>query len=355
MSDELQGALAHSMPVDTAPVPGEPAIVRDTGDDKITQTMEAAYDRATHRAPNGQFSKLPPRLSTEADFPKNHEAPPADEAGEQREETPVDSDINPPASLDTKTREHWKSTPPDIQRFISERELQAQQKISELGRSAKQLGELSGVFEQFRETIPKLPNGQAMPPQSVIQHLLTANHILETNPKGAIEWLARSKGIDLSEFAGQQQHAPQQVDLEQVRNEAYQAALQHMHQQQTAVHEQQASNYIEKFAEGKPYWPQIENQVLYHILALKGTNPEMDYRELLQTAHDRALSEQRDLDPRAKAKAQEELSERKRKADEARRLASLNVRSNRTGATPMRRGTIEQTLEEVYDRIHAHG
>ncbi len=98
--------------------------------------------------------------------------------------------------------------------------------------------------------------------------------------------------------------------LEQVRNEAYQAALQRMHQQQTAVHEQQASNYIEKFAEGKPYWPQIENQVLYHILALKGTNPEMDYRELLQTAHDRALSEQRDLDPRAKAKAQEELSER---------------------------------------------
>ncbi len=60
MLDELQGALAQSMPVDTAPVPGEPAIVRDTGDDKITQTMEAeAYDRATHRAPNGQFSKLP--------------------------------------------------------------------------------------------------------------------------------------------------------------------------------------------------------------------------------------------------------------------------------------------------------
>jgi len=345
MTDEAQAAPVETV-TGSAPVAGEPAVLPDT-DDKIARTMETAYDLAQH-TPKGQPSKSPRRLPDESSFPRAATASGKTEQPEAPKETAVNNDIKPPPSWDAKARAKWGAIDPELRDYIVRRETEAHARLSEFGRSAKQLGELSGVFEQFRESIPRMPDGQTMPPQSVIQHLLTANHILETNPRAAIEWLARSKGIDL-EFG--QQHAPQQIDLEQVRQEARQEMLQYMQQQQRAAEEQQAESYIKQFAADKEHWPAVESQVLYHILALKGTHPEMGYQKILHTAYDRALADCPELDPKAKEKAQSELQERKRRAAEAKRLASINVSSRSTGKSVPVRKDMYSEMADVYDRI----
>ena len=54
--------------------------------------------------------------------------------------------------------------------------------------------------------------------------------------------------------------------------------------------------------------------------------------QILQEAHDRALREHSDLDPRQQEKSKAELAERQRKAAEAKRLASMNIRSRITSS-----------------------
>jgi len=344
MTDE---ARASETTTESAPVAGEPAVLRDT-DDKIIKTMERAYDQA-QRTP--QPSKLPPRLPDESSFPRAAIETGKTDQAEATEETAVSNNIKPPPSWDAKARAKWGSLDPELREYIVKRESEAQARLSEFGRGSKQLGELGAVFEQHRDSIPRLPDGQPMPPHSVIQHLLTANRILEQNPREAIEWLARSKGIDLASEYGQQ-HAPQQIDLEQVRQEVRQEVLQQHYQQQHAAQEQQTSSYIATFAADKPYWPQIENDVMYHILAVKGTNPEMDYRDVLQVAHDRALKDRPEFDPRLKAKEATARQEAVRKAVEAKRLASLNVGSRSPGrSVNARRGSLEDTMRDVADRL----
>jgi hypothetical protein len=138
-----------------------------------------------------------------------------------------------------------------------------------------------------------------------------------------------------------------QVDAQAIRQQAY-AEFQAELQQQ---HAQQQTTYIAKFAADKPYFSHIQNEVLYHVLALKGTNPELDYRELLRRAHDKALAEHPDLDPKTKERTQTQMREAKRKADEARRQQSLNVRST-VGAAPRSSGDMYSRMADIYDQIH---
>ena len=129
----------------------------------MSAEMEAAYDSAQ-----------------EADFRKPPEyrapAPPsvAPELKGQEQKLPSDA-AQPPTSLSREAREHWANLPEPVQKFIAEREMQAAQKISELGEYAKVAREITQVFEQFSETMPKLADGQAAPPSQVMQHLLAAN------------------------------------------------------------------------------------------------------------------------------------------------------------------------------------
>lgn len=74
----------------------------------------------------------------------------------------------------------------------------------------------------------------------------------------------------------------------------------------------------------------------------------MDFREVLQLAHDRALAEHPDLDPRVKEKEASARQEAAKKAAEAKRLASINVGSRSLGrAVSARRGSLEDTMRDV--------
>lgn len=107
---------------------------------------------------------------------------------------------------------------------------------------------------------------------------------------------------------------------------------------------------MQEFATGKEaYWPQIEEAVASQIEAIGRVNPmrpQTDPQGVLKEAHDAAIRLTGVDTPDAKY-------ERMRKADSAKRLASLNVRS-KTGSgnitsTP---GKIFDDLGQIYDRMN---
>jgi hypothetical protein len=87
---------------------------------------------------------------------------------------------------------------------------------------------------------------------------------------------------------------------------------------------------VEKFATGKEsYWPQIQDAMVSQIEALKKAQPWLaeDTGQLPQKAHDAAVKLAGIETPDAKFK-------RMRKADAAKRMAQLNVKSKNQRRNP---------------------
>ena len=187
----------------------------------------------------------------------------------------------------------------------------------------------------------------------VMHHLLAANDALERNPAEAIQWLANHYGVDLGSL-GQAPPDPQQEAqtlLQQAQQEAlrsFQAQQQWEQQQQQQAMAQQLTQHVERFASDKPHWADLEPEILHHVTGLRGTNPEMDPREILQTAYAKALAANPQYDVAKK-------SEIKRRADEARRLASMNVKS--IGGAIARSGgkNWANDLGKIYDFVQSRG
>lgn len=241
---------------------------------------------------------------------------------------------------------------------------QASQVNERIGHELQVATEMSKVVETFRDSIPRLPDGQAMPPHSVLAHLLQVNQMLKERPVETLKLMAQNCGVELSQLAQApvdpieqiQTQARQQV--EQARHEerqALHAQLRQAQQQQQAAYERQLIGNVSRFAgERQQYWSQIEPAVLHHVAALKSVHPDASPMQILHEAHDRALREHGDLDPRQQEKTQAELAERRRKADQAKRLASMNIRSKITSSAspgPTNKDLVS-TMTDIYDRIH---
>lgn len=132
----------------------------------------------------------------------------------------------------------------------------------------------------------------------------------------------------------------QAQQMEQMRNEYSQ-----WHQQR----EQHLTAAITRFADGKPYWAQIEPQVIQQIAAMKAVDPgfvQGDPMAALKEAESIALkiSGVEDRLPARQAQA-------RKRADEAKRLASLNVRSTITSPRTEYK-TMEEEMQSVYERLH---
>jgi hypothetical protein len=368
MSDEMMQTPDVS-PADTAPASVEPSSEAHS-ESSFDKSFDAAYTKAEGRQPNGRFAARVPGEPSEPSEPKGilrsavfdktpvekqyrkppefkPEAPPSEapelEAQEQEQQA---SDIPPPVSLNKAAREHWAKLPREMQEYIAGRETQAQQKITELGQRAQAAKQVDEVFEHYRETAPKFADGRAAPPAHVMHYLLAANDALERNPAEALAYLARHYGVEMGPPANTEELRAQ------ARQEAFAEAhqqMQHHYQmqqeQQMRATEQQLIQHVDRFAsERAEQWPQIEQDVLYHIAAIRSVSPELSPQETLSRAYDKALAGRPDLDSTKKA-------ETKKRADEAKRLASLNVKSNSSVAARSG-GKWTDTMSAVYDRLH---
>jgi hypothetical protein len=353
VSDEIQGQAA---PVEAAVNSGGPS--EAPSQDKIAASMEKVYHDISRtesademnappaqpkqpRAPNGQFGRRDHSLKDFVD--------------DGNENTAASDDLEKPQAWGKKVVEHWNSLPPEVQQEILKRETDIQRGLGDAAERLKKAEasseELGQILSRHANAIPRLPDGREMPVPQVLDHLLAAHQMLETNPRQALAWLHDYYGVNPAELI---QHDPIEEARQQERA-AIEHELQQQHQQQRALREQQMIDHIEQFAADKPYWDDIEDDISYHLIALKETMPHATGEQILQLAHDKALAGHPDLDPKAKEKAQNDLLESRRKADEAKKLASMNVGSRHIGATPVVRRSLEEDMAAVYERLHGRG
>jgi hypothetical protein len=278
-------------------------------DEQLTSSLSDAYDRAEAREPSSQ-----PADRVRADNPRTDSPPIPQSLGGR---------INP----DT-----WAALPREAQELVLQRESESHQKITQLGQeishmrqSGGMVGELAEVVAHFEPRLP--PHVAQMPRVQQIAALYAASEMLDRDPVGSIQKLAAQYGIDLGQIGGNANGGQQTqlVGQYQQAMQQMQAERQQWHAKRLQYIEREAENYIRD----KEYWPEIEDEVLRQISAVKESNPglvEADPLAVMKEAEKRALAI-------TGVATKQSATEAKKRADEAKRHASLNVKSS-AGKSP---------------------
>jgi len=103
---------------------------------------------------------------------------------------------------------------------------------------------------------------------------------------------------------------------------------------------------IEKFSKDKPHFEAVR-KVMAGLMQT-GAAENLDDAYDMAVHANKSIRETLDADKR-KADQEKQAEEAKKKADAAKKAASLNVRSS--SASPARKGSWEQTMREVGERI----
>lgn len=362
---ELQAEAAAATP--------EPVTIVETPKPTIEQTMEKVYEknypdsRVTRNAESGEFkSKEPAKAEEKTEGAETSDSKITQEPTTETVEPETTPAIDMPASWASDRKGIWDTLSPEARQLIADRESQAQSKISELGRAVK----ATENVKPYLEPLERLAQQRGVPTGEAIQRFMQADEFLNRDPAAAIQWLAQSYRVDLSRLvqpplAGD---TPESAHINALTQHISRLERQladtanritSREQAETQAREQSLTASVEKFAEGKDYWPEIEDEVYHQILAMKSADPKKvlaDPLDALKKAEERAVKltpkVQEKLEKAAKEKAEaEKKAEDKRKADEARKLASINVKSA-TGATPKAASkSIEAEMSEIYDRM----
>lgn len=336
-------------------------------------TMAAVYDKnypteRVNRADNGKFeSKTPKAEGAEVAEPAKeiNQEPVADKVETVAADTPRPSSKPRPQSWSADLDSWWNELSPDRQDFLSKREGESHQKITQLGEKAAAAERVSAIVNRYQHVL----NGNA--PDKEIENLFATKDALLKNPEGSIKWLAEQLGVDLSQYAQTQTGGEQPAENDKIRSLSQQVAqltrqlgethnrLTAREQQETQSREQSLAKLVDDHKQGKDYWPEIEAEVYNQIVALRATNSDMDPKAILEEAEKRALKLNDEVSNKlTKAQREKDAAEKaaadKRKAEEAKRLASLNTKSS-SGSTPKSAKNIDAEMEEIYDKISARG
>jgi hypothetical protein len=273
----------------------------------------------------------------------------------------VKPSIDPPSSWSREVREKWASLPPDVQEYVARRESESHSQITRLGQTARAAEPLLNVIEQNRELFSR----RNVQPEQGVAALLNAQRKLDENPVAAIGWLAQQYGVDLSMFANadgsQSAQSPQVAMLQaEIASMRQQLAETSSTVRQTQA-ERQANELarhqsaVDAFLNGKSLTESDESELVVLIASERQFNPGKNAEQLLQDAWEtfQARSPERRQKmieqqiSEAQAKRDEEA---KKKATEAKKLASINVRS--TPATSPNAKTMDDTLLEISRRVY---
>jgi hypothetical protein len=354
----------------------------ETAFDSITESPSAS-ETTTAAAP-----PAPKSLDDElgAIYDKlNGKAPPAAAVkSEPTQAAPVQKAADPtpvadyPANWDAAYKDHWGKLPPEVQKFISEREQKTHQTLDRQGQVIKYFEPISGVLQTMNQ-LGVQPGTEAQ----MIQSWMQADRYLSQNPSEALKWLAQQYNVDLAQIAGQPQQPAQQNPIDDLfkdprydtlakQNEALQQKLAALEQQQqkvvgslTAREQAEAqrqtayiSEQIQKFASDRPYFAQLEDEITHEVNLIKAKEPSLPIDKLLDKAYDRAIYanpqiRERVLADQRKAEMEKAQKEAAVKTAQAKKLSSMNVRTGASASTPTFDGRWDDgdKLSALYDQI----
>ena len=288
--------------------------------------------------------------------------------------------IDPPKSWSRHEHDAWKLLPSEVQKALVERDDKRNTDFeairSKADASERALSEFRAAFEPFRDRLAY--NG--VTEVQALNQLLAAQKLLDQDAVAGITQLARTYGVDLSQFGRQQQAGeadsryvdPEIAELKRQNQDLTQhiRALQQGQQQAAATTRQMQQNaalapgvrMIEEFRstkneDGSPAYPHfdaLQSEITAQASWIRQGNPGLTGRDLLAQAYEQAVWSRPDLRAeRLKAEqARWSEAERKRQTEDADRAAKaqrVNVRpSGHAQGTPSLKGkSWESTIDNV--------
>lgn len=363
-TETSQVATETAPPATVAETKTEPEKTPATLDD----TLKTVWDK--HNPPRDPVTKR--FISKEAATAEKTETPPEETKAEgqpqKKEEEQPQAAIPAPISWPSEMKAKFASLPPefaDVQKFVAERDKQAHDAISRAGQQIKAFEPIGQVLGRFAETFKR----NNLHPAEGIARLLTVEENLQKDAAATVKQIAEAYGVDLHALVGQAPPASEEQppagdirahpvvqQLEAQLREAKEE-IGRVTQYLTAQHNHQATGarnalarQISDFAEAKDergnlLHPHLD-RVSGYMAALMHSNPEMD----LETAYNRAVRVDDDLykemrAEEARAEEAKRQADARKKAEEARRAAAVNVTS--TPGSSATKKTWEDTLQEV--------
>lgn len=347
MDDELN-ASAEAPAADTTPVETTDAAPDTAAETTDADSAEDAWDADLR----GIFEKNSRERDATGRFAKpNSDQSPTAENGEPAE-APA---IPVPQSWSADAKAKWASLPPDLKTYLSKRDQEVHEHISQQGRQIASLEPLQRAAELGKQTFEKY----GVPVEEGISQLLQANEYLERDAPSAIRDLAKAYGVDLRALTGNQPgNVPQPVQqlhdriaqLERQLNETSNRVTTREkaeYDRQTATVESQ----IAEFAKDKDDFEALQDEILDHIVILKQKNPDAPHSEIIAKAYDKARWA--NPDSRAKALEAEEakrLKAAKERSNDAKRVAPLNVRTSTANSRSPK--SLDDDLEAIAKRVY---
>jgi len=282
----------------------------DTDDDSIDAVLKSAFEAAE----NGTLETVEPSPDAIADEmsaaerardekgrfaaqQKDATTPQAPELPTEQTPAPeADKPVPMLASWTAQQRADFAKLPKEAQQIVYERGRDMEAHFS---RTTQHLSQQINAYNDLNQVLAPYEkawnlNGVSRVP--VIKQLLEAQEFINSDPHGAIRWIAETTGVNLAEVA---QGAPQ-VDPQYLSMQQQLAQMQQYIQQQ----EQQTQSYVlnnataeinsfasETNADGSPLRPHLQQiyQEMQPIVAdLRSQNPQASHRAILNEAYERA-------------------------------------------------------------------
>lgn len=202
-----------------------------------------------------------------------------------------DEDDEPqPAAWAAEMRQHWKTLPKDVRKYIGERERQQHAYISrfgsEHGNLKKQMGEIESVLKPFEKAI----SAAGISRSQVIEQLITERSEMMRDPRTFLKRFADANKIDLLDIAvdNDMSEAPEvrkarwQVEDEKRQVEAQKRQIE---QQQQSIQTEQLRDYIESWGNQKPHFQAVRQAMAQVLPEIQQSYPYLSFEEQLETTY----------------------------------------------------------------------
>lgn len=277
-------------------------------------------------------------------------SPEAQPAEAQAAEAPAaEPAIAPPNSWRREAAAEWAKVPPAVQQEIARREADFHRGIDQYRNAAQFAHAMHSAIEPHLQTLQQL----GVTPDRAVAELMNADARLRYSaPEQRVQYfahLAQQYGVDLAQLS-QYQPAPAEAHVNQLQQQVQQLTsyLQQQHlmgqqQEDAALHSE-----IARFAADPSHSHFEEVRQYMGALMTAGLATSLD-DAYAQAVH--AHPKTRAAVAQQQAQAQREVSARK--AQEARRAASVNVRRRpaQVPSEPAAGQTMEDTLRQAYARM----
>lgn len=323
MDDTIRNTLAEINARDSEEITTEPEAVEETAEEKAER----------QRDEKGRFAANEAEAVAESETPV---------------ETPQDVVLSPEVQrlgLRKEEAAEWAKASPVLQQALLRRSEEMHRGLEQYRGAAQFASQMAEAFQPYQQTLQQL----GVTPDVAVSKLLAADNTLRNgSPEQkayAIQSLIQQYGVDLQAMNNLPQVDPQVYALQSKINqlEGYFSNLQ---REQSQREEATLNSEIAKFSEGREHF----NEVREDMAALLQAGRAKD----LSDAYEQAIWANPTIRTQLLAKQQAEAVsklETDRKAQDARRSASVNIpRRGTVPATPST-GTMEDTIRATAQKL----